>query len=253
MDVAYDREVGLASVAEQLAAAARVGVTHVVQVGCDVASSEWAVSVARDHAHVWATVAVHPNDAARDPNMDESLARIRALAADPVVRGIGETGLDYFRTKREAAQPQHESFRGHIDISREFGKPLVIHDRDAHADVIDTLLRYGAPDVVVFHCFSGDADMARTCAEHGWYTSFSGTVTFKNAADLRAAAAVMPEDLLLVETDAPFLAPSPLRGQPNSSALLPLTVRALAEVRGADEADLCDTLFSNAERVFGPF
>ena len=154
---------------------------------------------------------------------------------------------------QEQAAAQHTSFRAHIDISREVNKPLVIHDRDAHNDVIATLLEYGAPETVVFHCFSGDADMARTCAEHGWYMSFSGVVTFGNAQPLREALAVAPAELLLVETDAPFLTPSPYRGTANSSALLPLTVRAMAQVRGQAEAQMCDILFSNAHKVFGPF
>lgn len=253
MDVTYDDDHVPAAVDDAIAVARAVGVTHIVQVGCDVASSEWAVRTAREHPTVWATVALHPNAAAHDVHLDESLSQIRELAADPVVRGIGETGLDYFRTEKDQAAKQHVSFRAHIDMCRDLGKPLIIHDRDAHDDVIRTLLEHGAPETVVFHCFSGDAAMAQVCADHGWYMSFSGVVTFKNAESLRAAAQVVPDHLILVETDSPFLTPTPHRGRPNSSALLPLTVRALATARGSSEVDLCDALFSNAATVFGPF
>lgn len=253
MDVAFDHDHNVLSTADALAAAAAVGVSHVIQVGCDVPSSVWAEQAARTFDNVWAAVALHPNDAARDQNLEDSLDAIRELARSPFVRAIGETGLDYYRTRKEDAAPQHVSFRAHIDISKELHKPLVIHDRDAHADVIDTLISYGAPDTVVFHCYSGDEQMARICADHGWYMSFAGTVTFNNAQNLRDAVAIAPEELLLVETDAPFLTPSPFRGQPNSSALMPLTVRAMAQVRGVDEAEFCNALFSNAARVFGPF
>jgi TatD DNase family protein len=253
MDTAHSLSHTPIDVETALKIAADVGVSHVIQVGCDVESSRWAVETASRFEQVWATVAIHPNDAARDSDLDASLEVIRELAASPVVRGIGETGLDYFRTKQEDAQPQHTSFRAHIDIAREHKKPLVIHDRDAHQDIIDTLLTYGAPETVVFHCFSGDAQMARLCAEHGWYMSFSGVLTFSNAALLREACLVVPDELLLVETDAPFLTPVPFRGQPNSSELLPLTVRAMAQVRSMDEEVLCNQLFLNTEKVFGPF
>lgn len=253
MDVAYDRDHALPTVTQALAAAAAVGVTHVIQVGCDVASSKWAVDVASRYDNVWAAVALHPNDAARDSDLAASLAVIADLAQHPAVRAVGETGLDYFRTPKDRAAAQHESFRAHIDMCRATGKALVIHDRDAHDDVIGTLLDYGAPDTVVFHCFSGDVDMARVCASHGWYMSFGGVVTFSNAQPLRDALVVVPDELLLVETDAPFLTPVPHRGQPNSSAHMPLTVRAIATVRDVALATLCDQLFSNAARVFGPF
>ena len=252
MDTAHSVSHTPLDVEGALRAAAAVGISHVIQVGCDVESSRWAVETAMQHEQVWATVALHPNDAARDPQLETSLEVIRSLAASPVVRGIGETGLDYFRTNREDAGPQHTSFRAHIDIAREHNKALVIHDRDAHQDIIDTLLTYGAPETVVFHCYSGDADMARICATHGWYMSFSGVLTFTNAASLREACVVAPDELLLVETDAPFLTPVPFRGQPNSSALLPLTVRAMAQLRDMDEEALCERLFDNTERVFGP-
>jgi TatD DNase family protein len=201
---------------------------------------------------VWAAVAIHPNDAARDSDLSGSLAVVAELAHDPVVRAIGETGLDYYRTPREAAAGQHESFRAHIDIARQTGKALMIHDRDAHTDVISTLLDYGAPDTVVFHCFSGDVAMARECARHGWYMSFGGVITFANAQPLRDALVEVPDELLLTETDAPFLTPTPMRGRANSSALLPYTVEAMAKVKGVSLDTLCERLFSNAARVFGP-
>lgn len=253
MDVTFDDDHVLPTVPEALAAAAAVGVSHVIQVGCDVASSEWAAKCANDYDNVWATVALHPNAAAHDPNLAESLATIASLAALPHVRGLGETGLDYFRTEPAKQAAQHESFRAHIDIAKSVGKPVIIHDRDAHDDVISTLQNYGAPDTVVFHCYSGDADMARVCADQGWYMSIAGVVTFKNAKDLHEAVRVIPDELLLVETDSPFLTPTPHRGRPNASRLMPLTVRAIAELRGQSEALVCDLLFSNAARVFGPF
>lgn len=253
MDIQFDDDHDLATVEDALSHAAQVGVSHVIQVGCDVQSSRNAVRIAQSHENVWATVALHPNAAAYDPNLEESLKAIRELAADPVVRGLGETGLDYFRTEKGHAEKQHVSFRAHIDMCKELGKPLIIHDRDAHDDVINTLMSYGAPDVVVFHCFSGDAAMAKICADAGWYMSFSGVVTFKNAQDLRDALVVAPDELILVETDSPFLTPAPFRGRPNASRLMPLTVRQISATRGQSEEEICELLFSNAARVFGPF
>lgn len=253
MDVTFDDDHVLPSVPDALAAAAAVGVSHVIQVGCDVTSSEWAAMRAGEYDNVWATVALHPNAAAHDPNLAESLAKIASLAALPQVRGLGETGLDYFRTEPDKQAAQHESFRAHIDIAKSVNKPVIIHDRDAHDDVIDTLRSYGAPDTVVFHCYSGDAEMAKLCASEGWYMSIAGVVTFKNAKALHEAVRVIPDELLLVETDSPFLTPTPFRGRPNASSLMPLTVRAISELRGQSEATVCDLLFSNAARVFGPF
>ncbi|MCX6404060.1 MAG: TatD family hydrolase [Actinobacteria bacterium] len=253
MDVQYDEDHVLPSVNEAMASAQSVGVTKVIQVGCDVASSQWASEVALTHPDVWAAVALHPNAAAHDPDLEKSLKVIAELAKLPQVRAIGETGLDYFRTGPEGISAQHQSFKRHIEIAKETGKALVIHDRDAHDDVVRILLSDGAPETVVFHCFSGGVELASICVEHGWYTSFSGTVTFKNAPELREAAKVMPLDLLLVETDSPFLTPVPYRGRPNASTLLPLTVRAISQARGASEQEICEALFSNAARVFGPF
>jgi TatD DNase family protein len=253
MDVQYDDNHILPSVDEAMANARSVGVAKVIQVGCDVASSQWASEIALSHPDVWAAVALHPNATAHDPDLENSLKVIADLAKLPQVRAIGETGLDYFRTGPEGIAAQHDSFRRHIEIAKASNKALVIHDRDAHDDVVEILLSEGAPETVVFHCFSGGAALANICAEQGWYTSFSGTVTFKNAPELREAASLMPLELLLVETDSPFLTPVPYRGRPNASTLLPLTVRAISQVRGVSEQEICEALFSNAERVFGPF
>ena len=253
MDVAFDDDFELPEVTEAMAAARAVNVTKVVQVGCDVTSSRWAAQVALDHPDVWATVALHPNAAAHDTDLDTSLAVIAELAQLPQVRGLGETGLDYYRTEKAQADAQHISFKAHIDIARAVAKPVIIHDRDAHEDVIATLETHGAPETVVFHCFSGDAQMAKICADAGWYMSIPGVITFKNAQQLRDAVLEIPDHLLLVETDSPFLTPSPNRGQANTSANIPWTVRAICEVRGQSEQEICELLFSNAARVFGPF
>ncbi|TMU92794.1 TatD family hydrolase [Streptomyces sp. DASNCL29] len=258
------------TVEEALAKAASVGVTTVVQVGCDLAGSRWAAETAAAHESVWATVALHPNEAprvvlgdpdgwsrqgAREPGgdaaLDAALDRIAALAALPQVRGVGETGLDYFRTGPEGMAAQERSFRRHIAIAKEHGKALVIHDREAHDDVLRVLTEEGAPDTVVFHCYSGDAAMAKICAERGYYMSFAGNITFKNAQPLRDALAVAPLDLVLVETDAPFLTPVPYRGRPNAPYLIPLTLRAMAEVKGVPEDTLATAVAANTARVFG--
>ena len=233
-----------------LAASAAVGVPRVVTIGVDVPSSALAAEQAAQHPAVAAAAAIHPNNA--DQADERALAEIERLAALPQVRAVGETGLDFYRTSAPVAD-QERSFRAHIDIAKRTGKALVIHDRDAHDAVLRVLEDEGAPDRTVFHCFSGDAEMARLCAERGYVMSFAGNVTFKNAGDLRAAAAVAPLHLLLVETDAPFLTPMPHRGRPNAPYLIPLTVRALAEVKSVDEETLCVALAANAERVFGPW
>jgi TatD DNase family protein len=198
-------------------------------------------------------VAVHPNDAARLSDLDEALRVIEALAAEPRVRGIGETGLDHYRTGEDGRAAQEHSFRAHIAIAKRYGKTLVIHDRDAHADILRVLDDEGAPERVVMHCFSGDADFATECVKRGFTLSFAGTVTFKNAESLREAARLTPPDQLLVETDAPYLTPMPYRGRPNGSYLIPLTVRALAVVTGVDLAALCAAISATGERVFGPW
>jgi TatD DNase family protein len=258
------------TVEEGLAKAASVGVTTVVQVGCDVKGSRWAAETAAAYDNVHAAVALHPNEAPRivlgDPDgwsrqgaragggeaaLDEALAEIEALAALDHVKAVGETGLDYFRTGPDGMAAQERSFRAHIEIAKRQGKALVIHDRDAHADVLRILREEGAPERTVFHCYSGDADMARECAAAGYYLSFAGTVTFKNAQPLRDALAVVPLELVLVETDAPYLTPAPYRGRPNAPYLIPLTVRAMAAVRGIDEDAMATALAANTARAFG--
>ncbi|MDT0472666.1 TatD family hydrolase [Streptomyces griseoviridis] len=257
------------TVEEALATAASVGVTTLVQVGCDLAGSRWAAETAARHDAVHATVALHPNEAPRivhgDPDgwsrqgarrpggtaaLDEALAEIDRLAALEQVKGVGETGLDHFRTGPEGKDAQEASFRAHIEIAKRHGKALVIHDRDAHADVLRVLKEEGAPERTVFHCYSGDAEMAEICARAGYFMSFAGTVTFKNAQNLRDAVAVAPPELLLVETDAPFLTPAPYRGRPNAPYLIPVTVRAMAAVRGVDEDTLATALAANTARAF---
>ena len=235
----------------QLAAARAVGIDTVVQVGVDVESSRLSVELARQHADVWAAVALHPNEAGRGAATEAALAEIAALAADPAVKAIGETGLDHFRTGPEGQGMQEESFRAHIQVAKDAGKALVIHDREAHDDVLRVLAEEGAPETVVFHCYSGDAAMARVCADAGYYLSFAGPVTFKPNDALREAAAVCPADRLLVETDAPFLTPMPFRGRPNAPYLVPLTVRALAAARGDDLDALCGQVAANGRRAFG--
>jgi TatD DNase family protein len=242
-------------VADAVAAAAAVGVNVLVQIGIDVPSSQWAAAVAAEHDAVWATVALHPNEAPRlpGPALATALEQIDTLAGLPQVRGIGETGLDYFRTGPDGHRVQEESFRRHIDIAKRHHKTLVIHDRDAHHDVLRILRAEGPPERVVFHCFSGDVDMAKACAESGYVMSFAGNITFRNNQHLRDALAVVPTDQVLVETDAPFLTPLPHRGRPNAPYLIPLTLRAMAQVKGMSEENLGTVVAATAARMFGPF
>jgi TatD DNase family protein len=235
----------------EIAAAAAVGIPRLVQVGVDVASSRWSAGLAARHPSVLAAVAIHPNEAGAGAADDDALAEIDRLAALPRVRAVGETGLDRFRTGPEGWAAQEAAFRAHIRIAKEHGIALVIHDRDAHDEILRVLEDEGAPEHTVFHCFSGDADFAKACVERGYVLSFAGTLTFTNAANLREAAALTPVDQLLVETDAPFLTPTPHRGRPNASRLVPLTVRALAEVKNMDLSELCEHLTATGERVFG--
>lgn len=241
------------TVAAAVGAARSVGVDRLVQVGVDVETSRWGVAAANEYPEIVATVAVHPNAAPRLSDVDDALREIDALAADPRVRGIGETGLDTFRTGEDGRKAQEESFRGHIEIAKRHGKPLVIHDRDAHADILRVLDETGAPDTVVMHCFSGDVDFARECLRRGFVLSYAGVVSFGSAAALRVAAAATPLDRILVETDAPYLTPMPHRGRPNAPYLIPLTVRALAAATGTDVEPLCEAISANGERVFGPW
>lgn len=244
---------------EALALARQAGITAVVQVGCDVASSQWAADFADAHDHVVAAVALHPNDVPRIVERDGTAGlraaydAIEALAGRTSVRAVGETGLDYYRTRDPAAQAlQHESFRWHIDLAKRLDRTLVIHDRDAHDDILRILDEEGAPDRVVFHCFSGDEAMALHCADRGWMCSFAGVVTYKSAEGLREALKVLPREAFLVETDAPYLTPVPHRGQVNASYLVPYTVRSMAEVRGEPLDQVCDDLWANSQRAFGP-
>ncbi|MGW3793885.1 TatD family hydrolase [Micromonospora arida] len=240
-------------VAVAIALATKVGVDRLVQVGVDVASSRWGADTADEYPAVLATVALHPNEAPRLSDLDEALREIESLAARDRVRGIGETGMDFFRTGDEGRAAQEQSFRAHIAIAKRYDKTLVIHDRDAHADVLRILDDEGAPDRVVLHCFSGDADFARECVRRGYLLSFAGTVTFGSATALRAAAALTPVDQMLVETDAPYLTPMPYRGRPNASYLIPLTVRALAATTGSDLDELCAAISATGDRAFGPW
>jgi TatD DNase family protein len=245
------QEVGGETVDSLLERAVKAGVDRVVQVGVDVASSRWSAELAGRDPRVLAAVAIHPNDAPLLSDLDGALREIEALAGQPRVRGIGETGLDTFRTGAEGRAAQEESFRAHIAIAKRYGKALIIHDRDAHADVLRVLDSEGAPETVILHCFSGDAEFAAACVRRGHLLSFAGTATFANARDLRAAAAVTPLDQILVETDAPYLTPVPHRGRPNASYLIPLTVRSLAETMGADLDRLCAAISANGERALG--
>ncbi|MFC9976943.1 TatD family hydrolase [Spirillospora sp. NPDC127200] len=235
-------------VEEQLASAQAVGVRRIVTIGVDLPTSRLCARTAAEFDDVYAGVAVHPNDTTGIT--DDALAEIAELAARPEVVAVGETGLDYYRDWAPK-DDQHRSFRAHVDIAKRTGKALVIHDREAHDDVLRILAEEGAPDKVVFHCFSGDAEMAKVCADRGYVMSFAGNVTFKNAEPLRAALRVAPPELVLVETDAPFLTPVPQRGKPNASYLIPHTVRFMAEAKGMDVADLCAAITANGTRVFG--
>lgn len=237
-----------------LALAASVGVVGWVQVGCDVASSRYAVELAVRRPEVVAAVAVHPNDAARlGDQLDAHIAEIDALAASgPMVRAIGETGLDFFRTRDAEAQArQRHSFVAHLDIARRHDLTVVVHDRDAHQAVLDVLDAEGVPERLVMHCFSGDADFARQCLDRGAYLSFPGVVTFGSAGSLREAAKVVPLDRILVETDAPFLTPVPVRGRANAPYLVPYTARFLADLRSESLTDLCDAVVANTYEAFG--
>ncbi|GAA4234456.1 TatD DNase family protein [Streptosporangium album] len=248
--VAQAAQAARASVEGILREARAVGVTRLVTIGYDLPSSRWNADTAGLHADVYAGVAIHPNEA--HASTPETLAEIEELARLPHVRAVGETGLDYYRDWA-SKDDQHASFRAHIEIAKRAGKALVIHDREAHDDVLRVLADQGAPEIVVFHSFSGDAEMAGKCAEAGYFMSFSGPVTYKNAAYLREAAAVAPRELMLVETDAPYLPPTPHRGKPNAPYLIPLTLRCLAEVKGMEAAELASAINANGETVFGPW
>lgn len=261
------------TVADHLARAARAGVDRVVQVGCDLPSARWTVDLlTTQQARVVGAVAIHPNEATlhagvlevgpdgltpeAEPHHAVSLGDAVAEIADLAkgnhgIRAIGETGMDLFRTGPRGEQAQRASFRAHIALAKELGLALQIHDRDAHAQVIEVLLADGAPEHTVFHCFSGDAEMARVCAENGWYLSFAGPVTFKANHDLRDALTAAPRELVLLETDAPYLTPHPFRGQPNAPFAAAHTVRAMAAHLDEDLGTLCAAITANSERVYG--
>ena len=232
-----------------------VNVARIVQIGCDLEGARWAVAAAAEHDALVAGVALHPNEAPRlaaTGDLESALAEIEGLAAaHDKVRAIGETGLDHFRTGDEGRAAQEESFRRHIDLAKRLDKTLVIHDRDAHDDVLRVLREEGPPATVVFHCFSGGAAMARECVDAGYVLSFAGTVSFRNAHDLHAAAPLVPAGQLVVETDAPFLTPHPHRGRANRPHCLPWTLRALAALRDEDPAELAAATTATAERVYG--
>ncbi len=231
-----------------------VGVDRIVQVGYSAEQSEWCAELAQHYpGRVLAAVALHPNEAPVVEDLKSDLATIERLAQLPRVRAIGETGLDYFRTPPELRGVQQESFKWHIELAKKTSKALVIHDRDSHDDVLSVLLEVGAPEKTVFHCFSGDVEMAKVCIERGYILSFAGTMTFKNAPALREAVKLVPHSQLLVETDSPFLAPTPHRGMQNTPAQIPTIVRAMAAERDEDLEELCAALSANTERVFGSF
>ncbi len=255
LDFVFDEELGAMPWNENLDIAQSVGIRGVVQVGVTLESSKWSAELATKDVRVLAAVALHPNEAPLYENLENlnaAINEIEALATQPRVRAIGETGLDFFRTEGEnSISLQQHSFEEHIRIAKENDIALMIHDRDAHDEVVATLKRVGAPEKVVFHCYSGDTDLAQICADNGWYMSFAGNITIKRNQHLRDSLAMAPKELILIETDAPFLAPEPFRGRPNAPYLVPVTARFMAEVRGEDLNELCAQLASNTESVYG--
>jgi TatD DNase family protein len=254
MEIVTDAAFDSKEVADVIAEAKSVNVDRIVQVGYSAEQSRWCVGAAEKwNSSVLAAVALHPNEAPVVVDLDADLKIIEELAQHPRVRAIGETGLDYFRTPPDLRTRQQESFKWHIDLAKRTNKALVIHDRDSHDDVLSILSEVGAPEKTVFHCFSGDVAMAKICIERGYILSFAGTLTFKNAPELRDAVKLVPLDQLLVETDSPFLAPAPHRGAGNTPAQIANIVRAMATERNQDLAELATALSENAERVFGSF
>lgn len=258
LDIGYNDQ--WLDVDEAMSLAATAGIDRIVQVGVDLDSSRWTVDCVDRYRNVLGAVALHPNEAPRieaehgRAALDAALEQIDAMAAHERIRAVGETGLDFFRTEGEQALAAQEySFRRHIQIAQKYGLPVMVHDRDAHDDVVRVLLDERVETDVIFHCFSGDASLARIATEYGWFCSFAGTLTFKNAQNLRDAVSLLPQELILVETDAPFLTPMPYRGQPNASYLIPHTMRVMAEVRGTSLESLCKAVSDNADRVFGSF
>jgi len=243
-----------AEVGKVLDDARDAGVDRVVQVGYSAEQSQWCVDAAEFwKGRVLAAVALHPNEAPVVEDLEHDWSIIAKLAEHPRVRAIGETGLDYFRTPPELRKKQQDSFKWHIELAKKHKKALVIHDRDSHEDVLSILLEVGAPEKTIFHCYSGDLAMAKICVERGYILSFAGTLTFKNAPQLREAVKIVPDSQLLVETDSPFLAPTPHRGALNTPAQIANIVRAMADERSVSDAELATTLSNNAERIFGSF
>jgi len=234
--------------------ASSVGIDRIVQVGYSAEQSQWSVRCAEKwNTQVLAAVALHPNEAPVVEDLEKDLSIINELAGHPRVRAIGETGLDFFRTEPALQDKQKYSFKKHIEIAKIHKKALVIHDRDAHRAVLDTLDEVGAPDITIFHCYSGDTQMAKECIEKGYVLSFAGTVTFKNAPQLREAVKLVPHNQLLVETDSPFLAPMPHRGSLNTPAQIPNILRFIAAERSEDLVSLTQAISENANRIFGSF
>lgn len=253
LEIVTNTEPDHPEIAKVIAEAKSVGIDRLVQVGYSADQSQWCVRLAEIFPNVVAAVALHPNEAPVVEDLESDLARISELAKHPKVRAIGETGLDFFRTEPELQDRQRYSFKRHIQMAKDLDKTLVIHDRDAHRAVLDTLDKVGAPDRTVFHCFSGDAEMARECVAKGYILSFAGTVTFKNAPQLREALKLVPSNQLLVETDSPFLAPMPHRGALNTPAQIPNILRFMAAERGDDLVELVGSISNNLNRIFGPF
>lgn len=254
MELVTESEADSQEIKDLLDAAARAGIDRVVQVGYSAEQSAWGVKCAESFpGRVLAAVALHPNEAPVVADLEADLAVIESLAKHPRVRAIGETGLDFFRTEPELRDRQIYSFKRHIALAKEVDKALVIHDRNAHRAVLDTLLEVGAPEKTIFHCYSGDAEMARECVEAGYILSFAGTVTFKNAPELREAAKLVPIEQILIETDSPFLAPSPHRGTLNTPAQVANIIRFVADLRDVSVDYLCDRVTENALQLFGSF
>ena len=254
LELIHNSEPDSPKIREILDEAAAVGIDRVVQVGYSAEQSIWSVKCAESFVgQVVAAVALHPNEAPVVEDLENDLKIIEELAANPRVRAIGETGLDFFRTPEELRDKQKYSFARHIKIAKHHNKALVIHDRDSHRDVLDLLIKEGAPEKTIFHCYSGDAQMAKECIANKYILSFAGTVTFKNAPELREAVVLVPIDQLLVETDSPFLAPMPNRGALNTPAQIPNTLRLMADLRGESVDYLAGAISENAERIFGKF
>jgi TatD DNase family protein len=254
MEIVTDAAPDSDAVAQVIADAATVGIDRIVQVGYSAEQSQWCVAAAEKwNTSVLAAVALHPNEAPVVEDLDADLAIIAKLAEHPRVRAIGETGLDYFRTPPELRKRQQDSFKWHIELAKRTNKALVIHDRDSHEDVLSILQEVGAPEKTIFHCYSGDAEMAKICIERGYILSFAGTITFKNAPALREAVKLVPIEQLMAETDSPFLAPMPNRGALNVPAQVATVIRAIANERDDDLAELANALSENANRIFGSF